>query len=300
VKSQAPIHITTHGYDIYLPPPPTSGGLLVAFGMKLLESVPAAIWDNPTATCQYLLAAMSITQSARVSALDPALHDPSKSLDALVADFLAPTHIDGWRAQLGSVVKEGPKAPLSEVPTLGSTTHISVVDDKGLACSITSSNGEGCGHVVPGLGAMANNFMGEADLHPHGFHISPPGTALTSMMCPMVVAKDGRPVLSIGTGGSNRIRTALLQVLARHLYAGTGIHHAVCAPRIHFEGDTLYLESHGTEHPMPPETLEVLRGQCQEHTIFETPNMFFGGVHAAATNRVGAGDGRRGGSVATT
>ena len=147
---------------------------------------------------------------------------------------------------------------------------------------------------------MANNFMGEADLHPHGFHTSPPGTALTSMMCPMVIAKDGQPVLSIGTGGSNRIRTALLQVLARHLYAGTDIHQAVCAPRIHFEGDTHYLESRGTEHPMPPETLAALREQCEEHTVFETPNMFFGGVHAAATNHVGAGDERRGGSVATT
>ena len=300
VTHQAPIHIKSRGYDIYLPPPPTSGGLLVAFGLKLLERLPDSIWDDPTSTQLYLLAAMSITQSARVSALDPALHNPSNDLEALVRRFLDHDYLESWSHHLEDLVQHGPKAPISDVPTLGSTTHISVVDEDGLACSITSSNGEGSGHLVPGFGAMANNFMGEADLHPQGFHISPAGTALTSMMCPMVVCQNGSPVLSIGTGGSNRIRTALLQVLTRHLYGGCDIQNAVSAPRIHFEGKTLYLESRGPESVMPQETINALLAHCDDHTIFEEPNMFFGGVHAAAINRVGAGDKRRGGSVSTT
>ena len=300
VRKQPPIHISSRGFDIYLPPPPTSGGLLVAFGLKILEQTPDAIWENPTSAQLHLLAAMSATQSARVRTLDPALHDPNSDLEDLVHRFLDDSSIEHWRMELNTLVQNGPQAPSSEVPTLGSTTHISVVDDTGLACSITSSNGEGSGHLVPGLGAMANNFMGEADLHPNGFHLSPAGTALTSMMCPMVVCQNGRPILSIGTGGSNRIRTALLQVLTRHLYGQMDIQNAVSAPRIHFEGETLYLESRGPASVMPEETLKTLLARCPDHTVFEEPNMFFGGVHAAATGGEGAGDPRRGGSVATT
>ena len=233
-------------------------------------------------------------------ALDPALHDASSDLDALVHQFLDSAYIDGWYQQLDSLAQHGPDAPTSESPTLGSTTHISVVDDNGLACSITSSNGEGSGYLVPGFGAMANNFMGEADLHPHGFHLSPAGTALTSMMCPMVVCQKGTPILSICTGGSNRIRTALLQVLARHLYAGTDIQHAVSAPRLHFEGETLFIESRGPNSAMSSQTVSALLERCPAHTVFDKPNMFFGGVHAAAVGGIGAGDQRRGGSVATT
>ena len=60
---------------------------------------------------------------------------------------------------------------------LGSTTHISVLDAEGRACSCTCTNGEGSGVVVPGTGMHLNNVMGEEDLNPLGFHRHPAGTA---------------------------------------------------------------------------------------------------------------------------
>jgi len=40
---------------------------------------------------------------------------------------------------------------------------------------MTTSNGEGSGYFAQGTGIMLNNMMGEDDLHPEGFHSSPPG-----------------------------------------------------------------------------------------------------------------------------
>ena len=62
-------------------------------------------------------------------------------------------------------------------PRLGSTTHISVLDGDGRACSVTCTNGEGSGVVVPGTGLHLNNMLGEEDLNPLGFHAFERGAA---------------------------------------------------------------------------------------------------------------------------
>ena len=74
---------------------------------------------------------------------------------------------------------------------LGSTTHISVLDDAGWACAVTCTNGEGSGLVVPGTGVHVNNMMGEQDLSPLGYFTHPPGRRLPSMMAPTVVLAAG-------------------------------------------------------------------------------------------------------------
>ena len=52
---------------------------------------------------------------------------------------------------------------------LGSTTHVSIIDRMGNASSITTTNGESCGHIIPGTGVILNNMLGEQDLNPLGF-----------------------------------------------------------------------------------------------------------------------------------
>src|SRR6202035_5832461 len=96
---------------------------------------------------------------------------------------------------------------------LGSTTHISVLDADGCACSATATNGEGSGVIVAGTGIHLNNVMGEEDLNPLGFHRYPAGRRMPSMMAPSVVMRDGAVELVLGSAGSNRIRSALLQTI---------------------------------------------------------------------------------------
>ena len=140
---------------------------------------------------------------------------------------------------------------------LGSTTHISVLDGDGRACSVTCTNGEGSGLVVPGTGIHVNNVMGEQDLNPLGFFTYPPGRRMPSMMAPTVVmGTDGEVELVLGSAGSNRIRSAILQVIVGVVDHGLRAHDAVLAPRAHFEDGVVYVE--------PGIDADALRGAGRE------------------------------------
>jgi gamma-glutamyltranspeptidase/glutathione hydrolase len=177
---------------------------------------------------------------------------------------------------------------------LGSTTHVSALDAEGWACSVTSSNGEGSGAVVPGTGIHLNNMMGEQDLNPLGFHSHPAGRRMPSMMCPTVVMRDGRPEIALGSGGSNRIRSAITQTIVNIVDHGLATQAAVEAPRLHFEDDIVYAE--------PGVDTAGLEAEGRSISRFRSLNLFFGGVHAAERDAPGelsgGGDPRRGGAVA--
>ena len=108
---------------------------------------------------------------------------------------------------------------------------------------MTCTNGEGAGVVVPGTGVHVNNIMGEQDLNPLGFFRYPPGRRMPSMMSPTVVLGDGGDVeLVLGSAGSNRIRSAILQVIVGAVDHGLPASDAVLAPRVHFEDGVVYAE----------------------------------------------------------
>jgi gamma-glutamyltranspeptidase/glutathione hydrolase len=148
--------------------------------------------------------------------------------------------------------------------------------------------------VVPGTGLHLNNMLGEQDLNPLGFHRHPPGRRLPSMMSPTVVLSGGVPELVMGSGGSNRIRSAILQTIVNVLDHGLPVDQAVRAPRVHFEDGVVYAE--------PGLDLDAIEPTGQAIARFRALNLFFGGVHAVQRDRatgalVGGGDPRRGGAV---
>ena len=124
----------------------------------------------------------------------------------------------------------------------GGTTHISVCDGEGNAASLSLSNGEGSGYIVPETGIMLNNMLGEDDLHPKGFEWSPPGRRVASTMSPCILLRDGEVVLIVGSGGSKRIRTTLVQVLTAVVDFSKSVREAVDAPRIHWDGEMVQVE----------------------------------------------------------
>jgi gamma-glutamyltranspeptidase/glutathione hydrolase len=176
---------------------------------------------------------------------------------------------------------------------LGSTTHVAVLDREGWACSVTSSNGSSSGVVVPGTGVHLNNMLGEQDLNPLGFHRHPPGRRMPSMMSPTVVLRDGSPELVLGSAGSNRIRSAILQTIIRVVDDGLAAGDAVRAPRVHFEDGIVYVEPGIDAGPLERAGWAVAG--------FRELNLFFGGVQAAARDSgghlSGGGDPRRGGAA---
>jgi gamma-glutamyltranspeptidase/glutathione hydrolase len=149
--------------------------------------------------------------------------------------------------------------------------------------------------VVPGTGVHVNNMMGEQDLSPLGFFTHPPGRRLPSMMAPTVVlGRDGAVELALGSAGSNRIRSALLQVIVNVLDRGMEAAEAVGAPRLHFEDGLVYAE--------PGIDAAELEASGRTMAWFRDRNLFFGGCQAVEREPssgalLGAGDPRRGGAV---
>jgi gamma-glutamyltranspeptidase/glutathione hydrolase len=154
---------------------------------------------------------------------------------------------------------------------------------------MTTSNGEGSGYIVPGTGIMLNNMLGEDDLHPDGFHASPPGMRVASMMSPSLLLRGEQIRLVLGSGGSKRIRTAMLQVISHVVDFGMSIKRAVEAPRLHWDGTHVQIEPgfSGT-------TLTTLQ-QRWKINQWSVQDVYFGGVNVVSPSGEGAGDPRRGG-----
>ncbi|MGO9321901.1 MAG: gamma-glutamyltransferase family protein [Solirubrobacteraceae bacterium] len=247
-----PVRMAYRDRTILTNPPPSAGGTLLAYALALLDRGPA-----PPTLCS-VIDAMAAAQSERTAEFVEGLDQ-----EGFLERFLA--------------------------ARLGSTTHISVIDADGFACSATCTNGEGSGVVVPGTGMHINNVMGEEDLNPLGFHLHPAGRRMPSMMAPSVVMRDGEVELVLGSAGSNRIRSALLQTIVGIVDHELPVREAVEAPRVHFEDGVVFAE--------PGINLEGLDGDVRV-VRFGALNLFFGGVQAAlrrGPQMTGAGDPRRGG-----
>jgi len=184
---------------------------------------------------------------------------------------------------------------LFQPETQGVTTQISGSDRDGNAASMTLSNGEGSAYIAPNTGVVFNNMLGEEDINPKGFHQWPEDTRLSSMMAPSLIQHPDGLMVALGSGGSNRIRTAILQVILAVLEFGVHVQEAVELPRIHFERDVLNVEA-GFDAGVN----EQLREAFAECKLWDAQNLFFGGVHAVEFNATtkalaGGGDPRRGG-----
>ncbi|NET33969.1 MAG: gamma-glutamyltransferase [Cyanothece sp. SIO1E1] len=283
VIERAPLTIQYRDTTLLTNPPPSSGGTLIAFALKLLSQVDlSSCHCGSTQHLQTLAEVMRLTNQARRDRYDANIYR------ANVADqFLSPHHLAGYQQQLATAVNKW-----------GSTTHISVVDGEGNAASVTTSNGEGSSYLIPGTGIMMNNMLGEADLNPHGFHQWQANQRISSMMAPTIVLKNHRPEIVLGSGGSNRIRTAILQVISNMIDFHMPADEAVNYPRMHWEGNALHLEP-----GFAPNGIETIDAHLKDSlTLWTQQNMFFGGVHVVRVGEdghiTGAGDPRRHGAIA--
>ncbi len=294
VIERSPLSINYRGVQMHTNPPPSAGGSLIAFCLELLDRFDLGEMTFGSAEHLTLLSqAMRWTNVARRSHLDSALFDPDVANKFIAADL-----VDKYAGPLGNIVSKG-------VNRWGSTTHISVMDDEGNAASVTSSNGEGSSYVIPGTQIMLNNMLGEEDLNPHGFNQWPLNQRMSSMMAPTMILSGRKPQLVLGSGGSNRIRTAILQVISNILDFGMPLTEAVETSRIHWENGVLHVEPGLDEIPALSELLGT-----EEVVRWQQSNMFFGGVHAVGMSKEsqppdsqqsiqlsGAGDPRRSGAV---
>lgn len=285
VIRRRPVRAAYRDTEFVSNPPPSSGGLLIAFALRVLDKLGApAPLGSPEGIARV---AEAMREAAR-------LRGPGFVSDLYRGGaprrLLAEERVEAAAAS----AREALQAAAPEPAGVPSTTHISVVDARGNAASLSASTGCGSGVIVPGTGVQMNNMLGEPDLNPPG-RATRPGARLTSMMAPSILLEEGRPRLVVGSAGSIRLRAAILQIVLRVVDDGLSAEEAIRAPRVHLDDDVLHLEG-GVE----ASAAAGLSEDGYAVNRWTGRNLYFGGASAVARRADGAleaaGDPRRGGA----
>ena len=309
-KIRRPIHGTFRGYDVYGPPPPSSGGICVVQMLNVLERFDLKSQGRYSAKTLHLI----------IEAMRRAFLDRARYLGD--ADFIdIPAHLttQEYAARLAAGIdpsratrSEDLAADLPLVSEGDSTTHFSVVDGSGMAVSNTYTLEYSFGSrvVVRGAGFLLNNEMGDFNWkagHTDNrgnigtqANLIMPGKRMLSSQSPMLVARDGKVRLVTGSPGGRTIINTSLCVVLNVLEFEMPLDEAVAAPRLHHQwlpdlvrfegaGDAKYREALDTlramGHKVSPQPVE----QGDAHSIWIDP---------ATGTYHGVADDRRGGAAA--
>jgi gamma-glutamyltranspeptidase/glutathione hydrolase len=278
-----PVQVAYRGHLVVSNPPPSSGGVLIAYGLALLDRLP----DTAAGSAESIAALADVMREqgrARGGTFAGDLHR-----GGLAARLLSPASLGAARRRLARTHKG-----VAEVASPGGTTHASAIDGDGNAAAVSTSTGSGSGVIVPGTGIYLNNMLGEPDLI--GTAAPPPGRRMTSMMAPtMALATDGSPRLVVGSAGSARLRGAIMQIVVNVLGHDLGVADAIDAPRVHLDEPHVHCEG-GHD----PAELDRLAALGYDVVRWRRRNLFFGGAAAVGLlpdgSAAAAGDPRRGGA----
>jgi gamma-glutamyltranspeptidase / glutathione hydrolase len=264
-------------------PPPSSGGVLIGYGLALLDRLGSPGVPGSAVELARLIEVLREQARARDARFSRELYRGGLARRLLVESSLTAA---------SRRIRRALPTPV-ELASPGGTTHISVMDADGNAASLSSSTGAGSGVIVPGTGIHMNNMLGEHDLQPGG---GPPvpGMRLTSMMAPSIVSAAGEPRLVLGSAGSVRLRGAVMQVVANVVGHDLGVKDAIDRPRVHVDGPHVHCE--GGHDPAALRELELA---AYDIVRWHSRSLYFGGVAAVECRPDGAlaaaGDPRRGG-----
>lgn len=243
---QPVIHGTYRGYDIYGMAPPSSGGVAVVEMLNILEGFNLKKAGHNSALYAHLL-----TEAMRRAYADRAQHigDPKFNPDMPVETLISKPHADNLRGSIDMYfASQSDSSKFSEsYHESEETTHFSVVDKEGNAVSLTYTleYSYGSRMVVDGAGFLLNNEMGDFNPIPgrttsSGLigskpNLVQPQKRMLSSMTPTIVAKDGKPVLVIGTPGGRTIINTVLQVILNVIDHDMSVAKAIEAGRIHHQ-----------------------------------------------------------------
>ena len=306
-RVRVPKHTTYRGYDVYSPPPPSSGGTCIVQMLNVLENFDLKSMGRWSPEANHLIIeAMRRAYADRAKYLgDPDFVEiPDHLVTKAYAKKLAAS-IDLKKATPSDTL--GPKITTEDESP--ETTHFSVMDGSGMAVSntYTLQQGYGSGVVVTGAGFLLDNLMGDFNGKPGVTDRQgtigtlpnqiEPGKRMLSSMSPTIVAKDGKAFLVTGSPGGRTIINTVLCVTLNVLEFGMGIREAVDAPRTTHQWFPERVRFMGADDEKHKAMVEKLRsmgheispsnGQGDANSILFTDGKFVG----AADNRSGCASG---------
>ena len=236
---RAPIRADYRGWEILGPPPPAASGVHITQMLNILEGYDMTAKGFGTAETIHLLAeVLKIAFADRAAASgDPDfIKVPVQRLTSKEYASERRGAIDVSRAQKWS-------AGVAQLES-AHTTHMTAADAMGnvVATTQTINNLFGARILIPGLGAVPNNYMNLYDPRPgHALSLAP-GKRVTTSMSPMMALRNGKLVYALGLPGGKRIFPSALQALINLIDHGMSLQEAVEAPRVWTEGNALEVE----------------------------------------------------------
>ncbi len=245
-----PIRGTYRGYDVYSMPPPSSGGVALVEMLNILEGYDLnAEGHNSAQYLHFLTESMRRAYADRARWIGDPNFNPEMPIDMLVSKAYAGQLRESIDSGIASI---SDSAEFNQVflPESEETTHYSVVDTDGNTVSVTYTLefSYGSSIVVPGTGFLLNNELGDFNAVPgrtnsQGTIGTPPNLVAPekrplSSMTPTIVAREGRPLLAIGSPGGRTIINTTLQVILNvidHGMTGSEFGRAIESPRIHHQ-----------------------------------------------------------------
>lgn len=239
--------------------PGCSGGITLVELLDVLEGFPLGTLDRRSARYVHLLAESERRAFADRLAL---LGDPDV-VDAPFARLASKEHAAAVRSSIDAERATVDLLPLAAAADdVAHTTHVSVVDERRMCVSLTSTlgGGFGSGVVARGTGIVLANVMTWFDPRPGRPNSIAPGKRILWAPAPSVVSRDGAPRLVVGAPGGRKLITAVLQSILNVLDHGDAPQEAVNGLRVHCEGPETWVDAR-----MPAETRAQLA--AMGHTV---------------------------------
>jgi gamma-glutamyltranspeptidase/glutathione hydrolase len=263
------------GYILWTAPPPSTGGLRLLQVLNIMERYPVHAWGPNSVESIHLMAeALKPSYAAGERYIADPATAPAMPLDELLHPAWAEARCRELDFERAAMPADGDVASSHDQ---GCTTHYSIVDPWGNIVSATQTIGLfwGSGLVAAGTGLLLNGEMNDFSAGRRHINAVAPSKIPRSNMCPTIVCKDDKPFLVLGSPGSERIPSAVLQTLSNIIDHGMDVASAVAAPRMHWQAGTLHLEG-----GIVPAVAEALQRKGHRIKTYAEKDRYFGGVHA--------------------
>ncbi len=308
-KWREPIHGTFRGFDVYGPPPPSSGGICLVEMLNVLERLDLRANQRWSADALHLM--IETMRRAFVDRAESLGDSDFVSIPARLTKKEYAAELAGKIDRHRATASEDLASDIRLSKEGTQTTHFSVIDADGMAVSNTYTLEQRFGGrvMVKGKGFLLNNEMGDFNLQPGvtdrqgkigtAANQVAPGKRMLSSMTPVIVAKNGRVVMISGSPGGRTIINTVLCVLINRLEYQMTPRECVDAPRLNMTWFPDKVTAESAMHKEHSAALEELgrmghyidpqpARQGDAHSIFVEPD---GRI-------VGVADQRRGGAAA--
>lgn len=293
-KLRKPVMGSYRGYQIISTAPPSGGGTHLIELLKIMEG-----FDVKSMGCNSAQFIHAFTEAMKMVYADKAAYAADPDFYAVPVDSLiGKKHVKKLRSLIN--LKQATfdyLPPRFKISESNSTSHLSVVDDKGNVVALTQSINSffGSGLVVPGIGILLNNHLSDFEDEPDRPNSIAPHKRPTSSIAPTIILKKGKPFMTLGTPGGTRIISSLAQIIINVIDFGMSMDEAIEAPRVHCLNKVLHIEGR-----IPGDVIEKLK--TMGHNVKAHPDFdnYFGGAQGILINQKsgmlhGGADSRRDG-----